>query len=221
MMPHQPDPEVLSEAALELGNLWSSRRRGYRAWTEQRQADETCEELLRLGYTTEQIRASILDEGRKRTEALWQWEKRFTDTIKPEVVRPDGEIDVVLEAWARFCAAYKLEFKSEVPPDWRTDRIFRSATEDGLMEAIRIVRADPKNKFSASKFHLMHAALKRVRQTPAAMKRPAPMPPGEKMPSGFSMIEATRRMREAQASDPNVNVSEILQAYKDEFTRAK
>lgn len=168
----------ISETALRLGQLFHFHKLGYRAHAMVDEASGVCHELLKAGWTEEELEAEIKSDARRRTETTWEFEKRMMAMLasRPKV-SDTGEVDPVDEDWRRFEVAYMAEWPRfggdySFLEDWKEQKPFDTATGDELMGAIRVVRANPKQAMSSNKFSLLAQAIWEARRRVAVITKP-------------------------------------------------
>jgi len=172
-MHYSEGPQPSQEAA-RLSSAYLFYHRGFKSQKLLLAAVGYMEQLLEDGGTEELIMAEITRKGRRRTEPIWEFEKRVRAQLKDvaALVGPDGEIDVRLEDWSKFMSAYIAEWPRfggdySFLQDWRDQPPFRDATLEQLLYAIRKVRADVNNAKHTNKFPLLAAAVREARRIEA------------------------------------------------------
>lgn len=127
-------------------------------------------DVIRAGFTYEEIEAEIMRKDRVSSEHPGKFASRMIGEKKKrqEVespIGPDGEIDMRLEEWSKFAAAYKAEWPRfdgdySFLNDWMKAQPFKDATLSQLLDGIRKVRANPESAKHANKFSLLASAIR-------------------------------------------------------------
>lgn len=81
-----------------LARMWVHHRRGTNGRNELDRATTTFQEMIRLGCTGAQIAAEITRKERRRTEPIWDFEKRLMASSGVEAGRKKGQFDGI-RAW--------------------------------------------------------------------------------------------------------------------------
>ncbi len=179
---HSDGPQP-SQVAIRLSDAYLFYHRGFKSQKLLMAAVGYMEQLLEDGCTEDGLMAEITRQGRRRTEPIWDFEKRVRAQLQeaPPTL-PDGEIDVKLEEWIQFVAAYTAEWPRfggnySFLNDWRNSQPFKDATLDELLNAVRAVRANPEQAKHANKFSLLAAAIRSARgAVKAQTRRPGTKP---------------------------------------------
>lgn len=166
----------LRAADLRLGEMFHFYKRGYKGFGVADEAAGVIHELIKAGWTEQELEDEIKSDDRKRTETTWEFEKRMLAMLasRPKV-SDTGEVDQADEDWRRFEVAYVAEWPRfggdySFLEDWKTQKPFDVATLEELMGAIRAVRANEKQSLSANKFALLAAAIWEMRRRVAVAK---------------------------------------------------
>lgn len=155
-----PIPNGLTETDMALGNLWFDCMLGAKTPKQVIAGAGACHELLKAGWTVSDLENEITSENRRRTEPVWEFEKRMLERRKAQ------EASMIDHDWATFVAVFLTEWPKAGGnlADWREQPPFRDATLKHLIEAIRIVRANPEQAKHANKFSLLASALRELRR---------------------------------------------------------
>ncbi len=166
----------LRAADLRLGEMFHFYKRGYKGFGVADEAAGVIHELIKAGWTEQELEDEIKSDDRKRTETTWEFEKRMTAMLasRPKV-SDTGEVDQADEDWRRFEVAYIAEWPRfgrdySFLEDWKTQKPFDVATLEELIGAIRTVRANPKQGLNSNKFAMLAAAIWEVRRRAAVAK---------------------------------------------------
>ena len=168
----------LTDTDRRLGQVWHFYKLGLKKHDMVEEASGIIHELLKTGWTEEELEAEIKSDSRRRTETTWEFEKRMMALLasRPKTAE-NGEIDQLDEDWRRFEVAYMAEWPRfggdySFLEDWKTQKPFDTATLDELMNAIRTVRANPKQSLQANKYSLLAAAIWEYRRRVAVKSPP-------------------------------------------------